>query len=151
MYIRVVKPRAWVRLADGGAVAIDEAVAELTRQGPRASVFACSSRTDLELVAVGFSAGRPHPQPLHFVSVHDEDLGVAGVEVLHSEGRTPLPEANRLHRDLDLSGERARRLVAHLAARRVSVETVREGELKRLARALHAAGQPIPAESWLLR
>jgi len=67
------------------------------------------------------------------------------------KGKTPLPDANRLHRDLHLSGNRARRLVEHLAARRVKVETVREQELKRLAQTLQAEGQPIPAESWLLR
>jgi len=92
MYIRVVKRRAWLRLSQGVPGAVEEALGELVRHGPRASVFVCDSRADIELIAVAFSAGR-----------------------------------------------------------RVKVETVCERELKRVARELHAAGQPIPAESWLLR
>jgi hypothetical protein len=151
MHVRVVKPRAWLRLSDGVPGAVEEAVAELVRYGSRASVFACDSRAAIELVAVAFSALRRNAQAFHFISITARDLGAANVEAVRSEGRTPLPGANRLHRDLDLSGDRARLLVEHLARRGVEVETVSERELRRLARALHAAGQPVPVDSWLLR
>ena len=151
MYVRAVNRGTWTRLVSGGGKAIDDVVSELLRQGPHVSVFECSQRQAVELVAVALVATRINRQHFHFVSIAAEDLAAACAVVVRSEGDTALPDANRLHRDLDLSGDRARRLVAHLAVRRVAVETVREEELKRLARALHAAGQPIPEESWLLR
>ena len=73
-----------------------------------------------------------------------------GIRATTSPGTTPLPEANRLHRDHDLGGGRAERLVVHLKGRGVRTGRVRKDQLRASARKLADEGQPIPADSWLL-
>lgn len=151
MYVRMVKPAPWAQLQERGAEAVAAAAQELTQRGTQVSVYECDSRGDVELVAVALSATRPRRQPLHYIEIPAEGADAAGVPRARSDGETPLPDANRLHWDLDLSGERAQRLVATLAERGVALRTFAPSELAISARRLRDAGQPIPAGSWLLR
>jgi hypothetical protein len=65
-------------------------------------------------------------------------------------GTMPLPDANRLHRDIDLSGSRALELGFLVRAAGVRVPRIREVELRSIARRLRDEGQPIRAGCWLL-
>jgi hypothetical protein len=151
LYIRAVRRSRWVALERSDASAIEEASRELVSRGSAVSVFECSSAGEAELVAVALSAGRRHPADLFYIELEADDLSAIGVRVEPTPGATRIPDADALHRDLDLSGDAARRLVERLAARRVSIRTVRARELRAIARRLRDAGQPIPPESWLLR
>lgn len=148
MYLREVKRPTWARLREDGEEAIRDAVVALTQRGTEASVFECSSNADRNLVAVALLASRRR-QPFRYISLLDDD--VEDMPVAHSLGETPLPDANLLHRDLDLAGGRARLLVERLAMRRVEVADIRVRELQSIARRLMDAGQPLPATSWLIR
>lgn len=149
MFVRAVRRAVWTRLRDDGDEAVGQAIEELTRKGTGVSVFECDSAAELELVAVALSAPRTGRQPFHYLEIERVDL--EGIPVRHVVGTSPLPYANRLHREIDLSGDRARHLVLRLAQRRVEVKEIKPVALERLASRLRGDGQPIPAESWLLR
>lgn len=150
MYVRAVKRACWEALAAGGDAAIEVCVRDLTRSGSLVSVYECHSPADVELVAVALSVRR-QPQKFHFVAIDPEDLAEAAITPIRSAGATVLPDANRLHCDIDLSGDRARNLVALLAERRIRVHVISEWQLCASARKLLDAGQPIEGDSWLLR
>jgi hypothetical protein len=135
VYVRAVRRSNWERLAAGEAAAINLCAAELTRGGTLVSVYECGSEASLELVAVAISATRQR-QPFHYIQVGRGDLDAADVAVVATEGKTPLPSVNRLHRDLNLSGGRALALVARLAERRIAVAVISEAQLREFARSL---------------
>jgi hypothetical protein len=137
----------WTQLRDDGEEAIAAAVAELVRDGTNVSVFECVSQAEVELVAVALSVGRVNRQPFHYIEIGELDL--QGIAVTRSQGTTQLPDASRLHRNLDLGADRARLLVSRLIARRVEVGIVPRERLQALAQQLRGE-QPIPPESWLL-
>ena len=147
MYVRSVKPPVWARLREDGEEAIAGAISELVRLGPKVSVYEVETEDQLELVAVALIANLSRQ---HFRYLEIEPADLEGISIIDSPGVTPLPDANRLHRDLDLGDERARLLVERLKRRRVSIQQIREGHLPAIARRLAGAGQPIPSDSWLL-
>lgn len=145
----MVKRSNWTRLREDGDEAVEAATAELLRQGSNVSVYECASAADRQLVAVALSATRQSRQAFQYIEISSSDLG--GIRVSRSDGATPLPRANRLHRDLDLVGDRGRLLVERLAQRRAPIEEIRAEHLRKLAAQLLAGGHPVPPESWLLR
>jgi hypothetical protein len=149
VYVRAVERSKWERLAAGEAAAVERCAAELLRGGALVSVFECDTEASVELVAIAISATRRR-QPFHYIEIGQHDLDAAGAGIVATDGATPLQSANRLHRDLDLSGDRGRLLVARLAERRIAVGTIAEARLREVALGLRGAGQPIPVGSWLL-
>lgn len=141
VYVRSVRPSNWVGLSEMGEEAIARAERELLARGERASVYACASRPELELVAVALSATRT-AQHFHSIEIEDGDLEAAGVRLIATPGWTPVPGANALHRDLDLGEGGAGRLVRVLAAR--PVESGSGGDrLRRRARSERRRGSAV--------
>lgn len=151
MYVRAVQRSAWSGLVEQpDDDTFTKAIHDLVRTGRIVSVFECESDADLELIAVAISAKRLR-QDFHFIRIESSDLEAAAISTAASEGGTPLPAANRLHRDVDLSGDGAERLVRRLHERGLEIRTLRERQLRAAARKLSASGHSIPEGSWLLR
>lgn len=150
MYLHSLKRPIWSALERGGDEAVTAAAAHLTARGMLVSFFEARSCADVELVAVALAATRESGH-FDFIAIATEDLDAIGIPTHRSEGRTPLPAANRLHVDLDLAGDRAHRLVEHLRDQGVRASRIRKEQLRDAARKLWDAGHPIPDDCWLLR
>jgi hypothetical protein len=150
LYLREVKRSTWSALQRGGDAEIAAAAEQLTARGPLVSVFDCASCSDAELVAIALVAKRKS-RDFDYIAISREDLGAIGVAPIATNGGTPLPDANQLHRDVDLGGDRAQKLVARLKARGTRAEKIREHQLRSSAQKLRDAGQPVPGDSWLFR
>jgi len=148
VYIRAVRFGAWRKLQAGDAGVVDEAANDLVRTGSMVSVYECHSTSDIELVAVAHSCTRLRAQPFDYIEI--DDFFVANYPVATTPGTTPLPDANRLHRDVDLSGIRARDAAIRLAFVGFTLSRLPAPELRVVAARLRDTGQPIPASSWLL-
>ncbi len=149
-YARAVSKASWIGLSASDEPAIRRAVSELVRAGPCASVFLCSSRIDLEWAAIGLSATRARKKHFDYVEITDADLAEADVPVLETEGLTPFPRANALHRELDLADGRADHLVRVLARREAFVVTMRIDELRAIVRNLvRNTGTLVATDHWL--
>ena len=142
MYVRAVSRGVWKRPRP------DDAVAELTRRGTSVSFYRCDSQRSVELVAVALSARREFAGPFDYLWLEDRLLDPFPISL--TPGATPLPDANRLHRDVDLSAGRALQLVSRIWSEGPSLRRIREPELRAIAARLREEGQPIPPESWLL-
>ncbi len=143
MYVRAVSRGTWRRPTP------DDAISELTRSGTSVSFYRCESQRDVELVAVALCARREFAGPFDYLWLEDRLLDPFPISL--TPGATPLPDANRLHRDVDLSTGRARLLVFRIWSEGPNLCRIREPELRAIAGRLREEGQPIPQESWLLR
>lgn len=112
------------------------------------SLYECHSQRQIELVAVALSATREFKGHFDYLAIDDGLL--EPYSVVATPGLTPLPDANALHRDADLSEARAAAFVAALWGSGLDLRRMREAELRVIARRLRDEGQPIPPESWLL-
>lgn len=137
VYIRKVRPASW---ADVEAGAFGQAATDLLDRGPHSSVFACTTVAEKRLVAVALLRATGNQQPFKHIEILEEDLVAAEVACTPTPGRTGVPAADALHRDLDLGESRAEGLVRAIAARGLSIETFKQADLKAWARALQSQG-----------
>lgn len=151
-YIRWVSNKKlwWERLPNRDPSAIEEAEAELLAQ-PYASVFLVNDRESLQRVAVAASAIRRNKQHFRYVVIPEEAVRSLAIPVDDTPANTPFPDVNSMHRNLDVTGGGARRLVEWLVERGIEAKEIRHRELIAWAVAMAAAGEPIPPDSWLLK
>jgi hypothetical protein len=152
-FIRKVtdKPFWSEELPRRGEDAIERAAAEWTATS-LLSVFRVASADEESVIALAISVerGSQSKNAFHFVEIPEEIISALEIPIYNNPGTTQSPEANALHRDLDVQGRAVALIEALLEQNRgLTVRSMTKAQLKAAAKQL----QPpwMPQDFWLLR
>ncbi len=99
------------------------------------SVFEVKDERERELVIAAIACMRNNDRPVDVIEVSREVLETYG-KVAPSDGTTPIPAVNRMHRSLDWDGWTLERLAADLFEARLAARRFKVPEVRTAVRAL---------------
>jgi hypothetical protein len=152
--MRRVTARKWKRLESDPSASIEGALDDLRygMEDGAISVFETPTEREIELVAVAM-AGMSQDKLVYYVHITNDDTVAIDGRVSTSLGRTPIPDANALHRDLSVTDSGLNDLVVRIRSREEKwLRVFKKARLRELARPyLDRDDVTIAPDHWLRR